>query len=172
MLKQWFLSLTYWACSCTKWVQKINFKSMLHEYLGYFRLLVFGFDISYSILVFWCGFFFSFFRFKYVCVWYYDFFRIKKACFRDQKCSFLGLTVVASWLVFSWFLVIVFCVLKKNIVVDSWFGPMLVHFFAKKTLLYAWLTNNLVVLYINNMFIMIFTSIRSIGGVNVFSLRN
>ena len=147
---------------------------MLHEYVGYFRLLVFGFDISCLILVFWC-FLFLFFWFKYVCVWYNDFFGIKKACFRGQKCSFLGFAVVVSWLVFSWFLDNVFCVLEKNIVVDSWFGPMLVHFFAKKkkkTLSYSWLTNNLVVLYINNMFIMIFTLIRSIGGVNAFPLRN
>jgi len=124
---------------------------------------------DFSVLIF----FFSFLDWN---MFVYDiiiFFWIKKACFRGKKCPFLSLAIIASWLVFSWFLDNVFCVLENNFVVDSWLGPMLVHFFAKKkTLFYAWLTNNLVVLYINNMFIMIFTSIRNIGGVNAFYLRN
>jgi hypothetical protein len=123
---------------------QIGFKKpILSPYYGnvWFVLSLCFLDLK-SLTWFWCfDIFCYFFKFKYVL-------EVKIAhLWAWQRLLFLGIS--RYWAMF-------FCIFRKNIVLTPRIEPILVHLFSHTHLFYAWLTNNLVSIHINNMFKWIF----------------
>jgi hypothetical protein len=116
-----------------------------------FKLMIFGYSTSCLILIFWYYLLvFVIQTFLFMIVWLIV---LNKACYRSQKCYFLGLTMATYARFIAGFMGNSLHVFRRNIALAlslNQFWSISLHI----TLRYAWLINNLGFICINNIFLM------------------